>query len=171
MLLVSAQATECKCDCNTTESKVEYAIGTILSWGEGRGIEFRNYFGDSYIQQAGYIFAKKDSYTTSLLFNYGLSYGHYLFSNKTNYFHLKSVVGAEYSYSYDFEKDSYGDGSHSYKNIDKEAIASGGFGLEIGYLKRGSILVGMDMLYIFTYDFENSYKINPSVAIYLQYNY
>ena len=160
-----AQESECLC---SEDVSAKNAVGVILSYGEGRGLMYRHYFDNSYLQQSGYIYYSRNSDYSNFAMNYGLSVGKYLFSSKSGYFKFKTLVGTEGTYDYSYNR-YYNHESST--DIASFGIVSGGFGFEFGERKRGSLMYGIDALYMFRYDAENDYGIYPSMAIYMGYNF
>lgn len=151
---------ECLCE----EQKSDAALGVILSYGEGMGISYRINFENSYLQNAGFAAINRDGAEEYIWANYALSYGHYLFSSKSDYFHFKNVVGIQANY----EKDPSGSDD---VDIYKYGTLGGGFGFELGKRARGNLMYGIDALYIFVYDSEGKYSLSPSLGVYAHYNF
>ena len=149
------------------DEKSESALGTIVSFGEGKGIFYRTYSDASYLQHAGFaLLINSDVYSFYSLM-YGISYGKYLYSESNSKVYFKSVVGFETSVDYD---------SEHYQNSQKSAyqaigMLSGGFGFEWGSRKRDYIVVGIDFLYLARATTAPEYIITPSAAAYIFYNF
>jgi len=86
---------------------------------------------------------------------------------KESKFHAKVVTGVEVSYDYDsnYWQDSQ---KTPHKGI---MMLSGGFGVEYGEHRSGSILFGMDFLYMLRATTAQAYYLTPSAAIYALYNF
>lgn len=149
------------------EQKPKEALGTIFSFGEGKGIFYRSYNAESYIEHAGFVIIALDSGDDYFSVMYGLSYGKYLYSLPKSKYHFKSILGLEVSY--DYESSVYNDSKEI--TTKKIGMLSGGFGVEWGRRAHDTILFGVDFLYLLRATSDEVYRITPSAAIYALYNF
>lgn len=152
-------------DSSTSYSKD--AVGSIFSMGEGKGLFYRIYDGETYIEHAALVFVVTDEEYTFLSLMYGFSYGKYLYSLPDSNYHFKTIVGFEVSYEYDSD--------YYQQSLDTNSKAllmlSGGFGVEWGKRESDSIVFGVDFLYMFRVTTADEYRIMPSAAVYALYNF
>ncbi len=165
------------------ESKLAIrGVGAIVSYGEGSGFLYRSYGESYYIQHAGYALGYKDQGNADISVNYGLSYGKYLYSPRASYYHMKAVLGLDLGYHYSestYDNYTY-DETTGFSTVsgvthdiyeDKFAILSGGFGIELGQREMHSVMLSLELLYMFRYEGKEKYGFYPSGGASVLFNF
>lgn len=152
---------------NQSSEALDDALGAIFSIGEGKGVLYRVYGDDSYIEHSTFAFLVSDDEYQFASLMYGLSYGKYLYTPPASKYHFKYIAGLELNFEYD--SDSW---QHSLKTKRRlVSMLSGGFGLEWGRKEHDTIIFGADLFYLLRATTTGEYRVMPSFGFYTLYNF